>query len=114
MSFDSFFGMNLQILTIIALCLFSYVIGIAFPIQRQLINQAIPEPRLRASLLSSESIIDRAVNSVVAASLGVALASGHLLFFLKKSAIIAVLSVFIIALLIKFVRKTPYETITRR
>lgn len=111
MSFDSFLGLNIKMITIVALCLFSYVIGISFPIQRQLINQAIPEPRLRASLLSSESIIDRGVNSFVAGSLGLALASGQLLLFLRKSAIVAMLSVFIIALLIKFVRKAKYETI---
>lgn len=112
MSFDSLLGLNIQAITIFALCLFSYVIGISFPIQRQLINQAIPEPSLRASLLSSESIIDRGVNSIVAGSLGVALATGQLLFFLRKSAIIAVVSVFIIALLIKLVRKTKYEIIS--
>ncbi len=104
-----FFGIDLKLITIIALCLFSYVIGISFPIQRQLINQAIPEPRLRASLLSSESIIDRAVNSVVASSLGIALQSGQLLPFLKKSAIYSVLSVFLIALMIRFVRRNSYE-----
>ena len=104
-----FFGIDLKLITIIALCLFSYVIGISFPIQRQLINQAIPEPRLRASLLSSESIIDRAVNSVVASSLGLALQSGQLLPFLKKSAIYSVLSVFLIALMIRFVRRNSYE-----
>lgn len=109
MSYDSFFGIDIKSVTIFALCLFSFVIGISFPIQRQLINEAIPEPRLRASLLSSESIIDRGVNSLVAGSLGVALASGQLMYFLKKSAIVAVLSVFIIASLIKIVGK-KYET----
>ena len=110
MSFNSFFGIDLKIVTIASLCLFSYVMGISFPIQRQLINQAIPEPRLRASLLSSESIIDRAVNSVVASSLGLALASGQLLTFLRKSAAYSVLSVFIIAVLIRVVRRNKYET----
>ena len=112
MSFDSFFGINIKVVTIFALCLFSYIIGVSFPIQRQLINQAIPEPALRASLLSSESIIDRGVNSIVAASLGVALASGRLLNFLQKSAIIAVASVFILALLIRLIRSTKYESIS--
>ena len=112
MSYDYFFGLNIKFVTIAALCLFSYVIGISFPIQRQLINKAIPEPRLRASLLSSESIIDRGVNSIVAGSLGIALASGQLLFFLQKSAIISIFSVLLIALLIKFVRKNQYEIIS--
>jgi len=105
MSFSTFYGFDLKILTIIALCLFSYVIGISFPIQRQLINQAIPEPRLRASLLSSESIIDRGVNSLVASSLGFALQSGQLLIFLRKSATVSVSSVLVIAILIRFTRR---------
>lgn len=109
LSMDNLFGIDIKIITIIALCFFSYIIGISFPIQRQLINQAIPEPRLRASLLSSESIIDRGMNSLVANSLGVALASGQLLLFLRKSAGIASVSVLVIALLIKFVGKPKNE-----
>ena len=109
-SLNSFFGLNLQIVTIASLCLFSYIIGISFPIQRQLINKAIPEPRLRATLLSSESIIDRGVNSLVANSLGAALAAGQLLLFLKKSAFISILSVLVIALLIKYIGKPKYES----
>jgi MFS family permease len=105
MSFTSFFGIDPKILTLAALCLFSYVIGISFPIQRQLINQAIPEPRLRASLLSSESIIDRGVNSLVASSLGLALQSGQLLIFLRKSAAVSVSSVLMIALLIRYTKR---------
>lgn len=110
LSLESFFGMDIKVVSIIALCLFSYVIGISFPIQRQLINKAIPEPKLRASLLSSESIIDRGVNSLVANSLGVALAQGHLLLFLRQSGAVAIISVFIIALLIKFIGKPQYES----
>jgi MFS family permease len=109
MSLNSFFGIDLRWVTILALCLFSYAIGISFPIQRQLINDAIPDPHLRASLLSSESIIDRGVNSVVAASLGVALQSGHLLVFLRQSALYSVLSVFLIAVLIRMIKRNTYE-----
>ena len=108
-SLDSFLGIDIKIVTIVALCFFSYIIGISFPIQRQLINKAIPEPRLRASLLSSESIIDRGVNSLVANSLGAALAAGHLLLFLKQSAVISIFSVFVIAILIKYVGRSKYE-----
>ena len=111
LSLNKFFGFDIKIVTLGALCLFSYVIGVSFPIQRQLINKAIPEPKLRASILSSESIIDRGVNSLVANNLGLALASGHLLLFLRQSAVVAILSVFIIGSLIKFVGKPKYETV---
>jgi MFS family permease len=109
LSLERMWGIDIKIVTIFALCFFSYIIGISFPIQRQLINQAIPEPKLRATLLSSESIIDRAMNSLVANSLGVALASGHLLLFLRQSAAVSIASVFIIALMIKFVGKPNNE-----
>jgi MFS family permease len=103
-SLSSFFEIDLKIVTMTALCLFSYVIGISFPIQKQLMNEAIPERSLRASLLSFESIIDRAVSSLVAISLGAALQGGELLLFLRKSAVLAVLSVLIIAILIRRLR----------
>ena len=106
MSLNRFYGIDVKYVTLTALCLFSYVIGISFPIQRQLMNQAIPEPRLRASLLSSESIIDRGVNSLVASSLGMALQTGSLLIFLRQSALVSVSSVLVIALLIRYTRRT--------
>jgi MFS family permease len=98
----------LQMTTVAALCLFSYAIGISFPIQRQLINDASPEPKLRASLLSSESIIDRAVNSWVASSLGLALAQGNLLGFLRTSAWVAVTTVALIAIVIRTLKRINY------
>ncbi len=106
MSLNHFYGIDLKYVTLAALCLFSYVIGISFPIQRQLMNQAIPDPRLRASLLSSESIIDRGVNSIVASGLGVALQSGNLLIFLRQSAMVSVSSVLVIAMLIRYTRRS--------
>lgn len=109
MSFKTLGALDVRAVTLFSLCLFSYVIGISFPIQRQLINDAIPDPRLRASLLSSESIIDRGVNSWVATSLGVALKSGQLLLFLKKSALWAVFSVLLIAVMIRLIRRNKHE-----
>ena len=50
-----------QAVTIAALCVFSLLCGFAFPIQKQLMNDAIADPRYRATLLSAESIVDRAV-----------------------------------------------------
>lgn len=109
LSLDDVFGINNKFVTIASLCIFSFVIGISFPIQKQLMNQAIPEPRLRASLLSTESIIDRAVNSLVANSLAAAITAGHLLLYLKQSAFVTILSVFIITLLIKYFRGKSHE-----
>ncbi|MGO1049665.1 MFS transporter [Crossiella sp. CA198] len=72
--------------TIALLCVFAMAGGFSFPIQRQLINDAIPETPYRATLLSIESIIDRAVCAVVALILGGFLNRGALGEFLLYSA----------------------------
>ncbi len=106
MSFDTLSIISAQVITIIALCFFSFVIGISFPIQRQLVNGSINNPELRASLLSVESIIDRAVNSIVASYLAVVLSTGQLLVFLEQAAFVTIISVFIITMIIRYKRHT--------
>ncbi len=68
--------------TIAALCVFSFVTGLAFPIQKQLINDAIGASPLRATLISLESILDRGVCAVVALNIGSYLERGALDQFL--------------------------------
>ncbi|MBI4196826.1 MAG: MFS transporter [Deltaproteobacteria bacterium] len=46
-------------LSIVGFCLFCFFIGIVFPIQKQVINEAIPDSRFRATILSIESVFDR-------------------------------------------------------
>lgn len=57
--------------------LFALAAGLAYPIQRQVINDAIPDSRYRASFLSAESFLDRAVCAAVAAQLGAWVAAGR-------------------------------------
>jgi MFS family permease len=101
MSFEKFLFIDTKILTIIALSFFSFIIGISFPIQRQLVNGSIHNPELRASLLSVESIIDRAANSLVASYLAAVLSAGKLLLFLEQVAFVTIISVFIITMIIR-------------
>jgi len=54
--------------SIILLTLFAAACGLAYPIQRKLLNDAIPIAGLRATLLSVESLLDRLVCSAMAAS----------------------------------------------
>lgn len=68
-----------------ALCVFGAASGFSYPLQRQIINDAIPDSRYRATLISMESIIDRAVCAWVAALLGGFLAEGRLADFLVLS-----------------------------
>src|SRR5690606_13829154 len=65
-----------QWLMLASLGAFSLATGLAFPVQKQLMNDAIPEPRLRATLLSIESIVDRAVCAVAVLPLGGLVARG--------------------------------------
>ncbi|MEV6841514.1 MFS transporter [Streptomyces sp. NPDC051133] len=70
--------------TVASLCVFSLASGLAFPIQRRLINRAIPEADLRATLLSVESLIDRAVCALVVAVLSGYLTHGSINTFLIR------------------------------
>jgi predicted MFS family arabinose efflux permease len=58
-----FFG---QLGAVGLLCVFSIVTGLSYPIQKQVMNEAIPDPEYRATILSLESLIDRAVTAGVA------------------------------------------------
>ncbi len=90
---------------VIALCLFSLACGLSFPIQRALLNAAITDSRYRATLLSIESIIDRAVCALVALALGDYLQNGQLTDFLVQTAIVTCVLMVIIAALITMVRR---------
>jgi MFS family permease len=73
-------------MTLVLLSFFAYVTGLLYPIQRQLINDVIPDSRHRATIMSLESIVDRAVNAWLAALIGGYLAGGRLDEYLLLSA----------------------------
>ncbi|MCX4825776.1 MFS transporter [Streptomyces sp. NBC_01142] len=76
--------------TVVALlCLFAAVTGFAYPIQRKLVNDAIPVHAPRATLLSVESIVDRGVCALAAVAAGAYLSAGRLDALLWHSAIVA-------------------------
>ncbi|MFF1542374.1 MFS transporter [Streptomyces sp. NPDC058291] len=72
---------------IVLLCLFAAATGFAFPVQRKLVNDAIPAHAPRATLLSVESIVDRAVCALAAIAAGAYLSAGHLDALLWHSAL---------------------------
>jgi MFS family permease len=86
------FGRGGALATVAALCAFSLAMGFSFPIQRQLLNDAIPDSRYRATILSLESIVDRAVCAVVALILGAYAGSDRLIGFLDGSALITLVA----------------------
>ncbi|MFJ3664622.1 MFS transporter [Streptomyces sp. NPDC090119] len=68
------------------LCAFAAVTGFCYPVQRKLINDAIPEHAPRATLLSVESIVDRGVCALAAVAAGAYLAADRLDTLLWQSA----------------------------
>jgi MFS family permease len=91
--------------TIAVLCVFSLAAGLSFPIQRQLVNDAISDVRCRATLLSMESLIDRAVCALVILVLGDYLGRGAMNEFLVHVALAAVALMAVLAVLVKLVRR---------
>ncbi|MFG3259747.1 MFS transporter [Streptomyces sp. NPDC048172] len=74
--------------TVVALlCLFAAAAGFAYPVQRKLVNDAVPPDAPRATLLSVESIVDRGVCALAAVAVGAYLSAGQLDALLWHSAL---------------------------
>ncbi len=90
-----------QIGTLSCLMIFSLAAGMIFPVQRQLMNDAItlsPEAsRYRATVLSMESIFDRAVCAWVVGAIGVYISRGAIDEFLFLSAAFCAVGVLILS-----------------
>ncbi|MGA4844951.1 MFS transporter [Streptomyces sp. G5(2025)] len=69
------------------LCLFAAATGFAYPVQRKLVNDAVPAHAPRATMLSVESIVDRGVCALAAIAAGAYLAAGRLDALLWHSAL---------------------------
>jgi MFS family permease len=80
--------------TLAGLFLFAYAIGLSYPIQRQVLNDAITDSRFRATLLSVESIFDRVVCAAVAPFIAPFVSRGRtaLLLHLSAGATLAVMA----------------------
>ncbi len=91
--------------TVIALlCVFAAVTGFAYPLQRKLVNDAIPAGAPRATLLSVESIVDRAVCALAAVAAGAYLSAGRLDALLWHSAVVTGVVMLVLQLVL---RRTP-------
>ena len=93
-----------SVICLAALCLFSLTAGLSFPIQKQLMNDVIPRGGNsgRATILSIESIFDRASCAVVAALLGSELMDPKsLATFLNFSGLVTILGVAALYLLMR-------------
>ncbi|MFI9259536.1 MFS transporter [Streptomyces sioyaensis] len=88
--------------TVIALlCVFAAVTGFAYPLQRKLVNDAIPAGAPRATLLSVESIVDRAVCALAAVAAGAYLSAGRLDALLWHSALVTGVVMVVLQLILR-------------
>ena len=77
--------------TIALFTVYSLAAGLAYPLQRLAMNEAIPDSRMRATLISVESIIDRTVCAVIAWVLGGFLERRELDLFLHGTGLVTLL-----------------------
>lgn len=97
---------------VVLLCVFAAITGFVYPVQRKLVNDAIPEDAPRATLLSVESIVDRGVCALAAVAVGAYLAADRLDALLWHSA--AATCVLMLALhLVLRRRRTASATVGR-
>ena len=80
--------------------------------QRKLLNEAITDPAYRATLLSIESLIDRAVCALVVFLMGGFLARGAMASFLVLLAVGVAVAMLVIAVLVN--RTATHRTGARR
>lgn len=72
--------------TVALMAVLAYSAGVVFPIQRQVVNDAIVDSRYRATILSVESIVDRAAHAWVSLRIAAAMDGGDLDGFLHRAA----------------------------
>jgi MFS family permease len=95
------------VLAVVILCLFALWGGLAYPIQRQLFNDAIPDSSYRATLMSMESIIDRAACAWVASLLAAVMTKEDgLNSFLLASGAITLLGTLLLWIVFSFRKKS--------
>lgn len=91
--------------TMASLFLFSAAAGFSFPIQKQLMNDAIKgATQFRASILSLESLVDRAVCAWMASMIGASLNGGGLDTFLINSGVVTIAFIGILTVSFHFVK----------
>lgn len=90
---------------VLALILFSIASGLSFPIQKQLMNDAIVgATQYRATLLSLESLVDRAACAWMASLIGSSLTEGKLDNFLIYSGLVTIAFIILLSLILNGVK----------
>jgi MFS family permease len=98
--------------TVLLMCVFSLASGLSYPVQRQLLNDAVPVAGQRATLLSAESLIDRAVCAVVVLALGRYLSRGALDAFLVHTAVATCALMVVVAVALRRATRAAARSLT--
>lgn len=85
-------------------CLFAYLMGLVYPIQKQLMNDNLGDSSYRATLLSIESMTDRAASASVIALLSGWAGAGKTVILLNAAGIITIVGVGILFIVFKTLR----------
>jgi hypothetical protein len=96
--------------SVLCLCVFAYAAGLAYPIQSQLMNDSIPDSTYRATLLSVESIIDRAGCAWVASVIGGYLEAGKLNSLLITASLVTLAGMVALGLALRTRRNVSWAT----
>jgi hypothetical protein len=89
--------------TVASLCVFSLAVGWSFPIQKQVMNDAIPDSRFRATMLSIESIVDRGIAALATLLLAQYMTEGRMNDFLFDSSAATVVAAVLIGAVVLWV-----------
>jgi MFS family permease len=100
-------GLSGQTGALVGLMIFAWASGVAFPVQRQLLNDVIPDRRWRATLLSVESIVDRLFSAVLAWAAGIYVFAGQASLFLVAASILFIMLTGCIYATLRFNRSFP-------
>lgn len=90
-----------QLGTLVGLGLFALATGLCFPIQRQLMNDCIQGAQYRATFLSLESLLDRAICAYVASILSGFVTHGKIPIFLEWSAGISCVGIVVLHIAVR-------------
>jgi MFS family permease len=85
-----------QAWTVVVFAAYSFAVGIAFPIQKQLLNDQITDSRYRATVLSVESIVDRGFTAANAYVMGLYMTSQRLDTFLVHAGLFTFCVIFVL------------------
>jgi MFS family permease len=89
--------------------IFAYLIGLAFPIQKELLNNAITESGYRATILSIESMVDRGLSAWCISLFANMVGAGEISLMLNWAAIVTLATTLLLYLVFRYGLNEAFE-----